>query len=204
MMPKAVILAGGLSRRMGGGNKCLEELGDKTLLNHVIDRLAPQASDLALNFNDDPSLVMDYGLPVLPDILPDFLGPLVGVLTSFKWVKRNWSHEEWVMTVPSDLPFLPPTLTVQLAPALLEGGDVDLVAPSTDGEFHHLCGFWHVRQADDLHHAITHNGTRAVKDWVDQINLRDVVCKTSVSDSFIGVNTRADLKAAQKILTRAD
>ena len=80
-----VILAGGLSRRMGGGDKSLLKLGNMPVLDHVIARLRPQVSAMALNANGDASRFASYGLPVLPDSEPDFPGPLAGVLAGLDW-----------------------------------------------------------------------------------------------------------------------
>lgn len=203
MMPKAVILAGGLSKRMGGGNKCLKELGGITVLRHVINRLAPQTSDLALNCNDEPSLFLDYNLSLLPDVVPDFVGPLAGVLTAMEWAIRNWPDEDWVMTAPGDMPFLPHALAAQLAREIKDHGDVDLVAPASEGRVHFLCGLWNLRKTDKLRHAITKENLRSVKDWVERLNIEAIPCSTSDAESFVGLNTPAELDAAKKMLEQA-
>ncbi len=203
MIPKAVILAGGLSKRMGGGNKCLKELGGTTLLHRVINRLAPQTSDLALNCNDEPSLFLDYDLSILPDVVPDFVGPLAGILTAMEWARRNWPDEEWVMTAPVDMPFLPRSLAEQLDAALVDHGGADLIAPANEGRVHYLCGLWNLRQTDELRHAITKENLRAVRDWVARLKVEAIPCVTSNAESFVGLNTPAELDAAKKMLEQA-
>ncbi len=196
VMTKAVILAGGSSRRMGGGNKCLKELKGKPILAHVIERLEQQTSHLAVNANDAPSLFLEFGLPVLPDIVPNYAGPLAGVLTAMEWVGRNWSHDNWVMTVPGDVPFIPAILPKRLQDSAGEG--FDLVAPTTAADSHFLCGLWRLQQAKALRDALVKTELRAVKDWIAQIRVRKVPIEPGRGDSFMSVNTLADLEAARQ------
>ena len=116
----ALILAGGRSSRMGGGDKGLMPLNGRPLLSHVLERIRPQASRLLINSNSDPSLFGDFGLPVQPDILPDRPGPLAGILTGLRWAaEHNASH---LVTVPCDTPFLPHDLVQRLKHDLCRSG----------------------------------------------------------------------------------
>ena len=81
-----IILAGGQSTRMGGGDKCLKMLGGKTLISRIIERVSPQISALILNANGNPSRFSDYDLPVVPDVIGDYAGPLAGILTGMEWM----------------------------------------------------------------------------------------------------------------------
>ena len=112
-----VILAGGLSRRMGGGDKCLHPLAGRPMLDHVIDRFAPQVSRLALNANGDPARFAAWPLPVIPDIIKGHAGPLAGVLTAMAWAKQSSPSVQWVATVAADTPFLPADLVSSLMSA---------------------------------------------------------------------------------------
>lgn len=196
MMPKAVILAGGSSKRMGGGNKCLKELSGRPVLAYVIERLEQQTSHLAVNANDAPSLFLEFGLPVLPDVVPDRAGPLAGVLTAMEWVRRNWSRDNWVMTVPGDMPFIPAILPKRLQDSAGEG--FDLVSPTIAADSHSLCGLWRLQQAKALRDALVKTKLRAVKDWVAQIRVQDVPIEPGKGESFMSVNTPADLEAARQ------
>ncbi|MBC7799638.1 MAG: NTP transferase domain-containing protein, partial [Gemmatimonadaceae bacterium] len=84
-----VILAGGLARRMGGGDKALRIVGGQTVLARTIARLSPQVAPLILNANGDPARFGEYGLPVVADGLPDHPGPLAGVLAGMEWAAEH-------------------------------------------------------------------------------------------------------------------
>jgi len=109
-----VLLAGGKSQRMGGGDKCLRPLGGRPLLAHVIERVRPQLRDLVLNANGDPARFASFGLPVAPDTIPDFAGPLAGVLAGMDWAAANAPDCPWIVTIPADSPFLPGDLVARL------------------------------------------------------------------------------------------
>src|SRR5436190_5992522 len=109
-----LLLAGGLSRRMGGGDKALRLLGGRTLLDHVIDRLRPQVAALVLNANGDPARFARFGLPVVADSVPDFAGPLAGILAGLDWTAANRPDCPLVVSLATDAPFLPPDLVARL------------------------------------------------------------------------------------------
>ena len=105
-----VLLAGGQSRRAGGGDKCLRILAGETLLSRVIASARPQVSDLILNANGDPSRFDEYKLPVISDTVGKYAGPLAGILAGLEWVRERRPHAQWIVTFPTDAPFLPPDL----------------------------------------------------------------------------------------------
>src|SRR3569832_444499 len=102
-----VLLAGGLARRMGGGDKPMRAIGGRTILDRVIARLRPQCSDLILNANGDPARFAAFGLPVVPDSVADFPGPLAGILAGLDWVAANRPDAAWMLSAAGDCPFLP-------------------------------------------------------------------------------------------------
>src|SRR5436190_7808156 len=112
-----LLLAGGLSRRMGGGDKALRLLGGKTLLDHVIERLRPQVAALVLNANGDPARFARFGLPVVADSVPDFAGPLAGILAGLDWTAANRPDCPAVVRVATDAP-----LVARVLRAALEDG----------------------------------------------------------------------------------
>ncbi|HHX88424.1 MAG TPA: molybdenum cofactor guanylyltransferase, partial [Paracoccus sp.] len=110
-----VILAGGRATRMGGGDKGLRQVAGRRLLDHVIDRLGPQVAGLAINANGDPARLAGFGLPVLPDSLPDHPGPLAGVLAGMDWAAGQGARA--IVTAAADTPFFPPDLVARLQAA---------------------------------------------------------------------------------------
>ncbi len=112
-----VLLAGGLARRMGGGDKPLRTIGGRTILEHVIARLTPQCDELILNANGDPARFAAFGLPVIADTVEGFAGPLAGILAALDWTAANRPGVEWVLSAATDCPFLPRDLVARLQQA---------------------------------------------------------------------------------------
>src|SRR6187397_2117291 len=109
-----LVLAGGLARRMGGGDKALIRIGSETILQRALARLTPQVDDMVLNANGDPARFAAFGLPVVADSVPDFAGPLAGILAGLDWAAAHRTDIEWVVSVPGDCPFLPRDLVARL------------------------------------------------------------------------------------------
>jgi molybdopterin-guanine dinucleotide biosynthesis protein A len=199
--PLGVILAGGLARRMGGGDKGLLHLGDQPILRHVIDRLAPQVEALAINANGDPARFDDFALPILPDSIDGFAGPLAGVLAGLDWAAGMGA--DTIVTAAADTPFFP----CDLVPRLLmqgEGMANPLVLAATPdpnrGKVRHpTFGLWPVALRNDLRAALN-DGLRKVVLWTDQHNGRESLFETSGIDPFFNVNTPQDLAVAQAAL----
>lgn len=192
-----VILAGGLSRRMGGGDKALREIGGRSLLRHVIDRLSPQAAPLALNANGDPARFAGYGLPVLPDPVAGFAGPLAGVLAGLDWAAAlGASH---IVTVAADTPFFPADLVARLYPALA-AAPIVLAAtpdPARGRTRHPTFGLWPVALRDDLRAALV-AGLRKVVHWTDAHGAVEVLFDSpEAREPFFNVNTPEDLITAR-------
>ena len=111
-----VLLAGGLARRMGGGDKCLLKLKNHSLLERCIERASPQVEQLILNANGKVDRFQKFGLPCVPDTVADFAGPLAGVLTAMEWSKENAPQCEWVVSFATDTPFFPKNMASALMP----------------------------------------------------------------------------------------
>ncbi len=188
--PVGVILAGGQSRRMGGGDKALLPLGAATLLGHVMARLSPQVADLALNANGDPSRFSQFGVPVLPDPLPDHLGPLAGVLAGMEWAADVGA--DWIVTVPADTPFLPPDLVPHL---LLAAESAPMAVAATD-RVHPTCALWPVARRDALRDALI-GGLRRVTDWTEAEGAAVARFPVGAVDPFFNINTADDLEQAR-------
>lgn len=197
----AMILAGGRSSRMGGGDKCLLPLGGEAVLSHVIARLTPQAGVIALNANGDPARFADFGLPVVPDGVAGFPGPLAGILAAMDWAADHGADR--VMTVAADTPFFPRDLCHRLTGA---GAPLALAAtpdPKRGIARHPTFGLWPTALAADLRSALA-DGVRRVVQWTGGHGAADVIFDvSSCEDPFFNVNTPQDLEQAQAILERA-
>ena len=187
----AVILAGGQSRRMGGGDKGLLRLGAGTVLSAVLGRIAPQVGAVAINANGDPARFRDYGLPVLTDNMPGYPGPLAGILAAVDWALGQGA--KWVLTVPSDTPFVPRDLAARLD-AAVQGQAVAIAA--TGDRIHPACGLWTVELRGDLAATLARD-ERKVRDFTDRHGAALVSWPSGPPDPFFNINTPADLAQAQ-------
>ncbi len=196
-----VVLAGGLSRRMGGGDKSLLPLSGRPMLAHAIDRLRPQVSQLALNANGDPARFAEFGLPVVPDILEGHAGPLAGVLTGMDWAKRSAQSPAWIATVAADTPFFPTDLVPALLQAATRAG-APLAVASSNGRRHPVFGLWHTDLFDDLHNHVFAEGVRKVDRWTARHQIVEVAFEAPGIDPFFNVNIPEDLTHAETVLRR--
>jgi molybdopterin-guanine dinucleotide biosynthesis protein A len=197
--PLGVILAGGQAPRMGGGDKGLLQLGGTPLLRHVIDRLSPQVDKVALNANGQPDRFSSYGLPVLPDSIDGFVGPLAGVLAGLDWAADQGA--DCIVTAAADTPFFPCDLVPQLL-MRCEGMAHPLVLAATPDAKrgtarHPTFGLWPVALREDLRAALT-GGLRKVVLWTDQHGGREALFPDEAA--FFNVNTPDDLAHAETML----
>lgn len=188
----AVILAGGLSSRMGGGDKVLLDLHGQPLLAHVIARLAPQVGPLAINANGDPARFARFGLPVLADSLPDFPGPLAGVLAAMDWAAGLGAAS--VLTAAGDTPFPPHDLAARLQAAGAQGLALAADRDSAgEARLHPTFGLWPTALREDLRAALA-EGLRRPRQWAARHQ-----AGTAIFDGpepFFNINTAADLAHA--------
>lgn len=194
-----VVLAGGLARRMGGGDKGLKHLAGKPILQRIVERLAPQVDGVILNANGDPARFAAFGLPVAGDAIPDFAGPLAGVLAGLAWAKANRPDIEAIVTVPSDGPFLPRDLVARFVAARQEAG-ADLVCARSDGQMYPVIGLWPVRLYDDLRQAVVEEGVRKVDIWTARHKLAAADFAAHPVDPFFNANAPEDLAEAERLL----
>jgi molybdopterin-guanine dinucleotide biosynthesis protein A len=194
-----VLLAGGQSRRMGGGDKCLRLLGGRPILARIIDRVRPQVRRLILNANGDPARFADYGLPVAGDSVEGFAGPLAGVLAGLDWAAAHAPDCPMIATVPTDAPFLPENLVSRLLSAV-EQESADLACAASNGQSHPVVGLWPVRLRAALRRAMTGEDIRKVDSWTARYRLATVEFPSVPVDPFLNVNRPEDLAEAERFL----
>ncbi|NVN38072.1 NTP transferase domain-containing protein [Komagataeibacter swingsii] len=190
-----LVMAGGMARRMGGGDKPLLRLGDATCLQRIVDRLCPCCVAMAVSANGDPARFAACGLPVLPDAIAG-VGPLAGVLAGLEWAAGQGC--DVLVTVPGDTPFIPHDLVPRLLPA-----------PSfaaSGGQRHSLVAAWPVgsrallaRQLDGVTPETRRELTR-VRTLADALGARgvDFAVPPGGPDPFMNINTPADYAVARR------
>jgi molybdenum cofactor guanylyltransferase len=193
-----VLLAGGLARRMGGGDKPMRQIGGRTILARVIARLTPQCDFLVLNANGDPSRFASFGLPVIPDSVENFPGPLAGILAGLDWVAANRPGISWVLSAAADCPFLPRDLVFRLHQARAEE-NAELAVAASAGQSHPVIGLWSVALREELRHALVVEDVRKIDRWTARYRLATVTWPAEPLDPFFNANTVDDIAEADRL-----
>jgi molybdenum cofactor guanylyltransferase len=185
------LLAGGLARRMGGGDKPLRTIAGQTILERAAGRLAPQCDGLILNANGDPARFAHVGVPVVPDDVPGFAGPLAGILAALDWAAAQRPELEWVASAAADSPFLPRDFVARLHAARAAAG-VPLACAESGGRAHPVNALWPVALRADLRHALVIEDMRKIDRWAGW--------PAKPVDPFFNANTPEDLGEAERLL----
>jgi molybdenum cofactor guanylyltransferase len=193
-----VLLAGGLARRMGGGDKPMRRIGGRTILERVIARLKPQCGELILNANGDPARFANYGLPVIADTVENFPGPLAGILAALDWTAAQRPGIPFMLSVAADCPFLPRDLVARLDRARTEQ-DAQLAVAASGGQTHPVVGLWSVALRDELRHALVEEDVRKIDRWTARYKLATVSWPTEPLDPFFNANTMDDITEADRL-----
>lgn len=194
-----VLLAGGQSRRMGGGDKCLRELAGKTILQHVIARVAPQVQALVINANGDPLRFDAYDLPVVADSIEGYAGPLAGVLAGMDWLATNKPNCELMATFATDAPFAPRDLVPRLLEGL-EAANADIAVAASGGRSHPVFALWPVYVRDALREAMMREDVRKVDVFTARYKFTEVEWNAGGMDPFYNVNRPDDFEHARQLL----
>jgi molybdenum cofactor guanylyltransferase len=193
-----VLLAGGLARRMGGGDKPMRTIAGSTILERVIARLKPQCSTLILNANGDPARFASFGLPVIADTVADFPGPLAGILAALDWMATHRPEVKHVLSAAADCPFLPRDLVARLE-AARRAENAELAVASSGGQTHPVIGLWSVRLRGELRHALVEEDVRKIDRWTARYPLATVSWPTTPVDPFFNANTVDDIAEADRL-----
>ena len=193
-----LVLAGGLARRMGGGDKPLITINGETILARVLERFRPQCAGLVINANGDPARFTPFGYPVVADSVPDFAGPLAGILAGLDWAAENAPGVEWIATVPGDCPFLPRDLVARLH-AARRASNTPLACASTGGRIHPVAGIFPTVLREDLRAALLTEKLHKVGVWVGRHSAASAAWPDTPVDPFFNVNTPEDRAAAEAL-----
>jgi molybdenum cofactor guanylyltransferase len=192
-----IVLAGGQSRRMGGGDKCLRLLGGRPILAHIIARARPQVAALALNANGEPGRFAAFDLPVVADSIADFAGPLAGVLAGLDWAATLPACTH-VASFAGDAPFFPLDLVERLTAAVADGRH-DLACAASAGRAHPVFGLWPMALREDLRRALEVEAMRKVDAWTARHRLATVEFAAVPIDPFFNANRPEDLAEAERL-----
>jgi len=200
-----ILLAGGLARRMGGGDKCLLTLGGKTLLERTVNHAKPQVATLILNANGDAARFAHTQLPVVADNFPNYMGPLAGIHAGLQWMRENTSHT-WMASFASDTPFFPFDLVEKLFEKSQETVKntneipIDLVVAISHHEAQSVFALWHVSLLEKIDAQLKSGKIPRLQDWIKEQHIAYVEFSSDMYDPFFNINTPEDLIAAESIL----
>jgi molybdenum cofactor guanylyltransferase len=193
-----VLLAGGLARRMGGGDKPMRTIAGQTILARVIARLKPQCDGLILNANGDPARFASFGLPVVPDNIEGYPGPLAGILAALDWMAVHRPEVKFVLSGAADCPFLPRDLVTRLETERAVQ-DAELAVASSAGQTHPVVGLWSVHLRSELRYALVEEDIRKIDRWTARYKLANVSWPVTPVDPFFNANTVDDIAEADRL-----
>ena len=194
-----VILAGGRSRRMGGGFKALAPLGGKPLIRHVIDRLKPQVQSLVLSVEKHVPDLEAFGLPQVEDPAPGSRGPLGGLLSAMANMEMDC---DWMLLAPCDAPFLPLDLAERLLNCALDDDQAGCVV-RYDAEIQPTFSIWNRRLLPRLEEAVLEEGMAGFKQFLRDTPVAALDWESSDLSPFFNINDPDALAEAACLLDRA-
>ncbi|MGV8834885.1 molybdenum cofactor guanylyltransferase MobA [Cellvibrio sp.] len=194
-----IILAGGLAKRMGGGDKCLLPLAGKTLLQRTVERAQPQVASLLLNANGNSLRFARTRLPVIPDIYPGNLGPLAGVHAGLSWMQSTNPDAEWLASFASDTPFFPSDLVARLLDAVTTQ-HAQLAVATSKNRAHPIFALWHASLLSKIEQQLQTGDIPRMQDWIKQQKLVEVEFSVEEYDPFFNINVPQDLYAAEPLV----
>ena len=190
-----IILAGGKSSRFGE-DKSIAKLGDKTLLDHTVNKIENEFNEILVISNNKEFKLKNNKIHIVEDCKEGQLGPLIGILTAMKWVKKNNKNYEWIASFPCDTPFFDLKFISELKIKIKETSK-KLIFLNSDKKRHNIFGLWSVDLIETLEEDIK-NGLRKVEIWADKIGYEKININTNEFDMFLNINTKEDLKKAKE------
>ncbi len=196
-----ILLAGGLSRRMGGGDKGLRAIGGGSMLGRVAATLVPQCAGVVLNANGDPERFKSFGLPIVADDVPGFAGPLAGILAGLDWLAQKTPEAVWAVSVAADTPFIPSDLVARLH-AARSAAEARLACAASAGRTHPVIGLWPVGLRQELRAFLVDEGQRRIGGFTARYRLAEAAWPDTPYDPFFNANAPQDLDEAEAIARR--
>jgi molybdopterin-guanine dinucleotide biosynthesis protein A len=192
-----LVLAGGLARRMGGGDKAFIEIGGVAILERALARLRPACADVIINANGELGRFARFGAPVVTDSVPDFAGPLAGILSGLDWAAQHSPATAWLVSAPGDCPFLPDDLVPRLHAARHAAGTL-LACAKSQGRVHPVVGLWPVALREEMRRALVDEGLRKVELFASRHGVAVAEWPATPIDPFFNVNTPEDVAEAER------
>ena len=192
-----VVLAGGKSQRFGQ-DKSQVKLQNKLLINYILEEIVDEFKETLIIANEPIKFMKSNNISIIKDFKSG-LGPLGGVLTAMKWVKKNNKKYEWISTFPSDTPFF----TKKELKYFLENISLDkskLFFIKSKDTRHNIFGLWSLELINQLENDIL-KGERKVEVWANSIGVSTVNIDYKKMDPFFNINTKEDLKKAKEIIS---
>ncbi|MHC1548649.1 molybdenum cofactor guanylyltransferase MobA [Phyllobacterium sp. K27] len=208
MKTAGIILAGGQSRRMNGSDKALLPFGTGRLIDHVHQRLARQLPIIAVNTNSDSAHFHHLGIPIIPDSIAGFVGPLAGILAGMEWAAAQSDGFSHILTVATDTPFFPDDLHERLSQQVVNAPDAIAIASSA-GRIHPVFGLWPISLRGELREWLADDENRKVMNWIDTHPHKSFEFPLTATqtdqpiDPFFNINTQEDILEAQKRWTNS-
>ena len=193
----AVVLAGGKSKRFGQDKNCVK-LGSRTLLEHVLLKIVDKFKEILIVSSNSLEIEEIKKITVIPDCFND-LGPLAGVLSSMKWIKKNNKPYKWIATFPSDTPFFDISIIDEYK-TRIEQSESSLYFVKSNEKRHNIFGLWSIDLLERLEEDLIKNNYRKVEEWANKVGVSTIDIKIKNYDPFFNINTKEDLEVAQSIL----
>tara|TARA_B100000073_G_C23686527_1_gene554686 strand:- start:745 stop:1356 length:612 start_codon:yes stop_codon:yes gene_type:complete len=190
-----IILAGGKSSRFGE-DKSIAKLGNKTLLDHTLSKIENKFNEILVISNNKKYNFKNKKIHITEDFIKGQLGPLVGILTAMKWIKKNKKNYKWIASFPCDTPFFNAKLVNDLKTKTIKTSK-KLIFLNSDNKRHNIFGLWSIDLIETLEEDLK-NGVRKVEKWADKIGYESMNISSEEFDMFLNINTKDDLKKARE------
>jgi molybdopterin-guanine dinucleotide biosynthesis protein A len=190
-----VVLAGGKSKRFGD-DKTTAKLGNKSLLDHTIEKIEKKFHEILIISNNKKIVSIKKNVFLTKDLIGGHLGPLVGVLSAMEWIKKNRKKYNWIATFPCDTPFFDENLVDKIKDCS-KNSSKKLYFLKSGNRRHNIFGLWSLEIKDILLEDIN-KGHRKVEEWANKVGYEIVEINDEGDYNFLNINTKEDMEKAKK------